>query len=44
VSESLVRVLQLAQELKLAKFGQVTVSIDGTKIAAHSAPVRPSER
>jgi transposase len=37
VSESFVKILQLAQELKLAKFGQVTVSIDGTKIAANAS-------
>jgi transposase len=37
VTESFVKVLQLAQELKLAKFGQVTVSIDGTKIAANAS-------
>ena len=35
--ESFVKVLQLAQELKLAQFGQITVSIDGTKIAAHAS-------
>ena len=29
--------LQLAQELKLAKFGRMTVSIDGTKIAANAS-------
>ena len=37
MSESFVKILQLAQELKLAKFGQVTVSIDGTKIAANAS-------
>lgn len=37
VTESFVRILQLAQELKLAKFGQLTVSIDGTKIAANAS-------
>jgi len=37
VKESFVKILQLAQELKLAKFGQVTVSIDGTKIAANAS-------
>ena len=37
VTESFVKILQLAQELKLAKFGQVTVSIDGTKIAANAS-------
>jgi len=37
VTESFVKILQLAQELKLAKFGQLTVSIDGTKIAANAS-------
>jgi transposase len=37
LSESFVKVLQLAQELKLAQFGQITVSIDGTKIAANAS-------
>lgn len=37
LSESFVKVLQLAQELKLAKFGQITVSLDGTKIAANAS-------
>ena len=37
VTESFVKILQLAQELKLAKFGQVTVSIDGTKMAANAS-------
>ena len=37
VTESFVKILQLAQELKLAKFGQVTVSIDGTKLAANAS-------
>jgi hypothetical protein len=35
VTESFVKILELAQALKLAKFGQVTVSIDDTKIAAN---------
>lgn len=30
LSESFVKILQLAQGLKLAKFGHMTVSIDGT--------------
>ena len=34
---SFVKVLQLAQALKLARFGQITVSVDGTKIAAHAS-------
>jgi transposase len=37
VSESFVKILQLAQELKLVKFGQLTVSVDGTKIAANAS-------
>ena len=37
VSESFVKVLELAQELKLAKFGQITVSIDGSKLAANAS-------
>jgi transposase len=37
LSESFVQVLQLAQELKLAQFGQITVSLDGTKIAANAS-------
>jgi transposase len=35
--ECFVKVLQLAQELKLARFGQITVSVDGTKIAANAS-------
>jgi transposase len=34
---SFVKVLQLAQELKLAQFGQITVSVDGTKLAANAS-------
>jgi transposase len=37
VTECFVKLLQLAQELKLIKVGQVTVSIDGTKIAANAS-------
>jgi transposase len=37
LSESFVQVLQLAQALKLAQFGQITVSLDGTKIAANAS-------
>ena len=37
LSASFVRVLQLAQELQLAQFGQISVSIDGSKIAAHAS-------
>lgn len=34
---SFVQVLELAQELKLAQFGQITVSADGTKLAANAS-------
>jgi transposase len=37
LSESFVKVLQLAQALKLAQFGQITVSLDGTKLAANAS-------
>ena len=37
VSEAFVRVLQLAQELKLLRVGQVTVAVDGTKILANAS-------
>jgi transposase len=37
ISASFVRVLQLAQELKLAKLGQMTVSVDGTKVLANAS-------
>ena len=37
VQESFVKVLQLAQELKLAQFGQMTVSADGTKVMANAS-------
>jgi transposase len=36
-TESFVKVLQLAQELKLAQFGQISVSVDGTKVAANAS-------
>ncbi len=36
-TESFVKVLELAQELKLAQFGQITVSVDGTKVAANAS-------
>jgi len=36
-SASFVKVLELAQELKLARFGQISVSVDGTKIAANAS-------
>jgi len=35
--ECFVKVLQLAGALKVAKFGQVTVAADGTKILAHAS-------
>jgi transposase len=37
LSASFVQVLQLAQELKLAQFGQIVVSVDGTKMAANAS-------
>lgn len=37
VTDSFVKILQVAQELKPAKFGRVTVSIDGTKISAKAS-------
>ena len=37
LSESFVKVLQLAQQLKLLKFGQLTVAADGTKVQAHAS-------
>ncbi|MBA4148809.1 MAG: transposase, partial [Verrucomicrobia bacterium] len=37
LSESFVKVLQLAQELKLLKFGQITVATDGTKVLANAS-------
>ena len=37
LSESFIKVLQLAHELKFAQFGQITVSIDGSKIAANAS-------
>jgi transposase len=37
LSESFGKVLQLAQALQLAQFGQITVSLDGTKIAANAS-------
>ena len=36
LSESFSKVLPLAQALKLAQFGQITVSLDGTKLAANA--------
>jgi len=37
LSESFVKVLQLAQELKGLKFGQLTVAADGTKVQANAS-------
>lgn len=37
LTEGFVKVLELAGELKLARFGQMTVSLDGTKIAANAS-------
>ena len=37
LSESFVQVLQLAQQLKLLKVGQLTVAADGTKVLAHAS-------
>jgi hypothetical protein len=37
LTESFVKVLQLAQRLKLLKFGQLTVAADGTKVLASAS-------
>lgn len=37
LTESFVQVLQLAQRLKLLKFGQLTVAADGTKVLANAS-------
>lgn len=37
LTESFVKVLQLAQRLKVLKFGQLTVAADGTKVLAHAS-------
>jgi len=37
LAESFVKVLQLAQELKVLKFGQITVAADGTKVLANAS-------
>ena len=39
-TECFVKVLQLAQALKVAKFGQATVAADGTKVLAHASKHR----
>jgi len=41
LSESFVKVLQMAQALKVLKFGQITVSADGTKVLAHASKHAP---
>jgi transposase len=37
LAECFVKVLQMAQQLKLLKVGQITVSVDGTKVLAHAS-------
>jgi len=37
LNESFVKVLQLAQQLKLLQFGQITVAADGTKVLASAS-------
>lgn len=37
LTESFVKVLQLAQQLKVLKFGQITVAADGTKVLASAS-------
>ena len=37
LSESFVKVLQLAQQLEVLKFGQLTVAADGTKVLANAS-------
>lgn len=37
LTESFVKVLQLAQELKVLRFGQLTVAADGTKVMANAS-------
>jgi transposase len=37
VSETFVKVLELARELKVLKVGQITVSVDGTKVLANAS-------
>lgn len=37
LTESFVQVLQLAQQLKVLKFGQLTVAADGTKVLANAS-------
>jgi len=37
LSESFVKVLQLAQEVKVLQVGHITVSVDGSKVLAHAS-------
>ncbi len=37
LSESFVQVLQLAQQLQVLQFGQITVAVDGTKVLANAS-------
>jgi transposase len=37
LTESFVKVLQLAQQLKVLQFGQITVAVDGTKVLANAS-------
>jgi transposase len=37
LTESFVQVLQLAQQLKVLQFGQITVALDGTKVLANAS-------
>jgi transposase len=37
LSECFLKVLQMAQELRVAQFGQMTISVDGSKVAANAS-------
>jgi transposase len=37
LSESFVKVLELAQQVKVLQFGQITVAVDGTKVLANAS-------
>jgi len=37
LSECFLKVLQMAQELKVTQFGQMTISVDGSKVAANAS-------
>ena len=37
LSECFVKVLEMAQELKVVQFGQMTISVDGSKVAANAS-------